>query len=152
MQKFKKILVPVSLSDDSPEIVPYVRNIAEMNDAEIHLLFVARTFDSITSFYIPERSMKQFKDESVQRAQKKLDEFAKAFFKDYPLCKTKVALGDTVEQILKCIKSEEIDLVVVGGRGKKDLNRLVFGSLAKELIDMSSATVLSVNAERISIN
>ena len=152
MQKFKKILVPVSLYKDSSEVVPYVRNIAEMNDAEIHLLFVARNLDRISGFYVPERSMKQFEDESVQKAQKKLEEFAKVFFEDYPPCKTKVAFGDTVEQILKCIESEEIDLVVVGGRGRKDINRLIFGSVAKELIDMSSAPVLSVNADRISVN
>ena len=152
MQKFKKILVPVSLSKDSSEVVPYVRNIAEMNDAEIHLLFVARNLDRISGFYIPERSMKQFEDESVQGAQKKLNEFAEDFFKDYPACKTKVALGDTLEQIVKCIKSEDFDLVIVGGRSRKDLNRLIFGSVTKELIDMSSAPVLAVNADRISAN
>jgi nucleotide-binding universal stress UspA family protein len=152
MQKFKKILVPVSLSKESPEVVPYVRNIAEMCDAEIHLLFVARNLDSISSFYVPERSMKQFEDESVQGAQKRLNEFAEDFFKDYPVCKTRVVVGDTVKQIVKCINSEDFDLVIVGSRGRKDINRLIFGSVAKEVIDMSSAPVLTVNADRISVN
>lgn len=53
MHHFKKILFPVDLSEASPKIVPYVREMAAKFNAEVHLLFVARILQHFTSIYVP---------------------------------------------------------------------------------------------------
>ena len=51
MQFCKKIMFPVDLSEVSPKIAPYVREMAAKFDAEVHLLFVARILLHFTSIY-----------------------------------------------------------------------------------------------------
>ena len=48
MHDFRKILFPVDLSAISPKVVPYVREMAAKFDAEVHLLFVARSLAYLT--------------------------------------------------------------------------------------------------------
>jgi len=57
MQAFKQILFPVDLSEVSPKVVPYVREMAEKFEAEVHLLFVARILQHFTSIYVPHPSI-----------------------------------------------------------------------------------------------
>lgn len=74
MEFFKKILFPVDLSEVSPKIAPYVREMTARFDAEIHLLFVARILQHFTSIYVPHPSVGKFEAEIVEGAERKLQD------------------------------------------------------------------------------
>jgi nucleotide-binding universal stress UspA family protein len=147
MQAFKQILFPVDLSEVSPKIAPYVIEMAEKFDAEIHLLFVARILQHFTSIYVPHPSVNKFETEVIEGAEKKLQEFMEEYFKDVP-CKAKVMLGDPAEETLNYVRSEGIDLVIMGTHGRKGLEHILFGSVAERVVKQSPVPVLTVNPYR----
>ena len=144
MHHFKKILFPVDLSEASPKIAPYVLEMAAKFDAEIHLLFVARILQHFTSIYVPHPSVNKFEAEIVKGAEKRLQEFTEEYFKDVP-CKARVVLGDAAQETLNYVRSEGIDLIVMGTHGRKGLEHILFGSVAERVVKKSPVPVLTVN-------
>lgn len=144
MQFATKILFPVDLSEVSPRIAPYVKEVASKFGAEVHLLFVARILQHFTSIYVPHPSVKNFEGEIIKGAEKKLDEFVKEHFRGVSP-RAKVVLGDAAEEILNYLRSEDIDLVIMGTHGRKGLEKIVFGSVAERVVQKSPVPVLTIN-------
>ena len=147
MQFFKKILFPVDLSEVSPKIVPYVKDMALWFNAEVHLLFVARILQHFTSIYVPHPSIMNFEGEITRGAEKKLQEFVKEHFENGS-CTARVVLGDPAEEILSYAESEGIDLIIIGTHGRKGIERIFFGSVAERVVKKSQVPVLTVNPYR----
>ena len=148
MREIKKILFPVDLSEVSSKLAPDVIAMGQKFGAEIHLFFVAGSFEKFTTFYIPHPSLQNFGDEVLKGGQKKLKEFVEEFFSAYPKLKTVVVQGDPAEEILKYNASEKIDLVIMGTHGRKGLDRILFGSVANQVVQNSPAPVLTINPYR----
>ena len=147
MQLFRKILFPVDLSEVSPKLVPYVKEMAAKFDAEVHLLFVARILQHFTSIYVPHPSIMNFEGEITRGAEKRLQEFVKEHFKNSS-CAARVVLGDPAEEILNYLQSEGIDLIIIGTHGRKGLEHIIFGSVAERVVKKSLVPVLTVNPYR----
>jgi nucleotide-binding universal stress UspA family protein len=145
MKDFKKILFPVDLSQISVKIVPFLQSLATKYGARIHLIFVARVFDYLTSMYVPHPSVSQFEKEVLEGAEKRLYEFAEENFREFPGTKTQVVAGDPSEEILNYVKAQGIDLVVMGTHGRKGLDKVIFGSVAERVVKTSPVPVMVVN-------
>jgi nucleotide-binding universal stress UspA family protein len=144
MQHFKKILFPVDLSEVSPKLVPYVKEMAVTFGAEVHLLFVARILQHFTSIYVPHPSVNKFEAEMVKGAEKRLQEFVDEHFRD-DSAKAQVVLGDPAAEILNYAQAEGIDLIIIGTHGRKGLEHIIFGSVAERVVKKSLVPVLTVN-------
>ena len=149
MKKFKKILFPIDFSEVSPKIVPYVITMADKLDAEVHLIFVVRKLEHYRSIADSLVSVESFENEIVLGSEKKMEEFVEEFFKSIFRPKTKILIGDITEEILTYIKSEEIDLVIIGTHGRKGMDRIIFGSVAERVIKSAPVPVLSVNPYQV---
>ncbi|MCF8061319.1 MAG: universal stress protein [Deltaproteobacteria bacterium] len=154
MKPVKKLLFPVDLSEVSPRIAPWVLDLANTFDAEVHLVFVARRFEQFSTVYVSPRSIEAFEQEISQGAERGLEEFVKAHFesKGFTRCVRRVVLGDAAEEILDYIRAENIDLVVMGTHGRKGLERVLFGSVADHVVKMSTVPVLTVNPYRVDLS
>ena len=150
MKEFKKILFPVDLSEVSAKIAPYVSHVVEKFEAEIYLLFVVRQFRYYADAYIDAETVQDFESKAVAGAEDKIDAFAETHFKGNSACMTKIVLGDAAEEILKYVKDEKIDLVIMGTHGRKGLDRILFGSVAERVIKTATVPVMSINPYRIS--
>ncbi|MBW2060484.1 MAG: universal stress protein [Deltaproteobacteria bacterium] len=149
MTKFNKILFPVDLSEASAHIVSYVQDMADKFEAEIHVVFVAHVTGYYVSIDMPYAYMSDFESEIVKGAEKKLEEFIAASFKDYPV-KVKVVSGYPAEEILKYAQSQDIDLIIMGTHGRRMIKRIVFGSVANHVVQKSPIPVLTINPYRMS--
>ena len=149
MKTFRKILFPVDFSEVSPKIVPWVITVTKKFEAELHLLFVARSFKYYDNMSVPLLSIQTIEHDIIEGGEKQIEEFAQTYCGDCPTCNTRVALGDPAEEILKFIRSEGIDLVIMGTHGRKGLDRILFGSVANRVIKMSPVPVMSINPYRI---
>lgn len=144
MKFAKKILFPADLSEVSPKIAPYVKEVASKFSAEVHIVFVARILQHFTSIYVPHPSVRNFEAEIVKGAEKKLGEFVEEHFQGVSP-KAKVVLGDAAEEILNYTRSEGIDLIIMGTHGRKGLEKIVFGSVAERVVQKSPVPVLTIN-------
>jgi nucleotide-binding universal stress UspA family protein len=145
MKKFKKILFPIDFSEVSPEIVPYVISMADKLNAEVHIIFVVRLLENYRSIFVSHVAVENFEMEIVLGAETKMDEFVEEFFKSIIRPKTKILIGDIVEEIIKYIKAKGIDLVIIGTHGRKGMDRIILGSIADRVIKSAPVPVLSVN-------
>jgi nucleotide-binding universal stress UspA family protein len=148
MKAISKILFPVDLSEVSSKLAPDAIAFAQKFNAELHLLLVAGSFEKWKTFYVPHPSLTTFGAEVLKGGQQKLKEFVEEFFAEFPKLKTAVVQGDPAEVILKYIASEKVDLVIMGTHGRKGLDRILFGSVANEVVKNSPAPVLTINPYR----
>jgi nucleotide-binding universal stress UspA family protein len=144
MQYFKKILFPVDLSEVSPKLVPYVKEMGATFGAEVHLLFVARILQHFASIYVPHPSIMNFEGEITRGAEKRLQEFVEEHFGS-DSCTARVVLGDPAEEIINYAQAEGIDLIIIGTHGRKGLEHIIFGSVAERVVKKSQVPVLTVN-------
>ena len=149
MKDFKKILFPMDLSESSEKIVPYVQIVAKKFQAKIHILFVARVFEHLANIYVPYPSISQFEDEIIEGAQKRLYELIDEHFKEFPNAKGAIVSGDASEEIINYVKTNGIDLVIMGTHGRKGLNEVFFGSVSDRVVKTSPVPVMVVNPHRV---
>ena len=149
MKEIKKILFPIDLSETSEKIVPYVTTMAEKFDAQIHLLFVVRILSYFVSIYVPHPSIDQFENQIGEGAKKRLKEFKEEHFSKFNVIEPVVISGDASEEILKYIKTENIDLLIMGTHGRKGLDKVIFGSVADRVSKLATVPVLLINPYRI---
>ena len=148
MKEFKRILFPIDFSEVSPEIVPYVISMADKLNAEVHIIFVVRRLESCRRIFGSHAAVENFEIEIVLGAETKMDEFVEEFFKSVIRPKTKVLIGDIAEEIIKYIKANGINLVIIGTHGRKGMDRIILGSIADRVIKSAPVPVMNVNPYR----
>ncbi len=151
MEGFKKILYPIALTDISRVVAPYVVTMAKQFDAEVHLLHVLRRFDWFVDTYVsdpPEPDFKRiasdFENQVLTQAKQKLDGFIKAHFKDVRIGKADVVSGTNYKQIMQYVKSEQIDLIIMGTG--TTLQKVMFGAVAEKVSRLSSVPVMLIKS------
>jgi nucleotide-binding universal stress UspA family protein len=126
------------------------KKVVKLGEEEIDLLMTMghqignRILQHFTSIYVPHPSVKNFEAEIVKGAEKKLEEFVEEHFQGVSP-KAQVILGDAAEEILNYVRSEGIDLVIMGTHGRKGLEKIVFGSVAERVVKKSPVPVLTIN-------
>jgi nucleotide-binding universal stress UspA family protein len=147
MPIIKKILFPVDLSEASPQVVPYVREIAAGLKAEVHVLFVARVMVKYSKLEVPAVYISQFEEEIVKGAERKMEEFLKDHFSDLPVT-ARVISGEPAEEILNYAAGQGMDMIIMGTHGRKMVERIVFGSVATHVVQQAHVPVLTVKPYR----
>ena len=149
MVEIKRILYPSDFSGCSFLVLPYVRSVAAKYDAEIYLLYVARNLHLYTSSRKQPTSSSTLVEKTLKELEMMLDKFCAEHLLDCPNFKCIVAVGDPGEEIVKTVKKENIDLVVMGTHGRRGLEHTLFGTVAKYVVMHSKAPVLIVNPYRV---
>ncbi|MCK8603036.1 universal stress protein [Desulfoferrobacter suflitae] len=150
MKEFRKILCPIDLSEVSVKIIPYVTTLAGKFNSQVHILFVVSSMEHYAAFYIPHPALHEFEEELVKGARQKLQEFTAEQFKEWPAAKVEVLRGDPAEEIIKYAESAGIDLIVMGTHGRKGLEKVIFGSVADQVVKKSAVPVMTINPHRAS--
>lgn len=146
---YKKILIPTDGSEYSEKAGEYAIWVANQSFSQIMVLNV---IDTSYLRSIPQKDLElsledQFKAEgnmAVQKFSKKLEESECNGKCKNILFNTLIKKGKPADEILKTIKEEEIDLVVIGASGKHGLNRLYPGSVTESVVRSAICPVLVV--------
>jgi len=150
MVEIKKILFPIDLTDNSSKVFPYVLSVSKKYGSEICLLHVVEDFAKWGGeMYIPPLPLEQYREDALNGAEEALKEVCEAQLQGYPSFQKKIAYGDPAREILNAIESEGIDLVVMGTHGRKGLEHVLFGSVARNVVRRSSVPVLTVNPYKV---
>ena len=149
MIEIKKILFPLDLTENSSKILPYVLSVSEKYNSQIYLLHVVQDLNKWGKLYVPHPSMDKFQEEAIKNAKKAMDKICENQLQSCPNFQKRVVSGDTVDEILKIIESESIDLLIMGTHGRKGLEHVIFGSVAENVIKKSPVPVLSINPYKL---
>lgn len=147
----RTILWPTDLSKNSIKAAKNVESLAETYKAKVILLYVGVDLMSHTGVYgepTPEH-LKHFQQWETGHAKKKLESVCQKELKACPALEVRLVQGDAATEIIKAIKKEKADMVVITthGRGADNVDQVSaeFGSVAKKVIANSPVPVHLVN-------
>ena len=145
----KKILFPLDLTENSSKVLPYVLSISEKYNSLVYLLHVVQDLNKWGKLYVPHPSMDKFQNEAIEGAKKAMDKICEKELQSCPNFQKRVVSGDAVDEILKVIESEGIDLLIMGTHGRKGLEHVIFGSVAENVVKKSPVPVLTINPYKL---
>ncbi len=145
MTNFKKIMVPIDFSENSPKVLQSAVEVAEKFEAALSVVFVVQSFEDYSGFFVPHMPISQFEQEMVDSAEKKMESFlAENLNSDVPY-NSAVLQGDVAEKIIEYAEKNDISMIVMGTHGYKGLEKVLFGSIAEKVVKTSPCPVLTVN-------
>ena len=143
-----RILCATDFSPPAQQAQNYASTLAEKLWAELHLLHVVVEPLPLPgpkgSWILPEAVLPSL----IQKAELELATHTEAIAlttDSRPICT--VMVGYPIEQILKYVKDNEIDLIAVGTQGHTGLSRLLLGSVAEKIVRLATCPVLTVHPE-----
>ena len=144
MNAIKKILCPVDFLQHSPMVAEYAAMLAKTFDAEVEVLYVSLVLSDMGGHHEAEPAqIKAIENDLYASSGINMETFINQHFAGVRVT-GKVELGEPTDMVIKRIKESGADLVVMGTHGRRGLNRLVFGSVAQRVVQMSPVPVLTV--------
>lgn len=145
MTEFKKIMVPIDFSENSPKVLRTATDVAEKFGATLSIVFVVQSFEDYSGFFVPHMPISQFEDEMVQGAETKMASFLTENFKSDLPHSTMVLKGDVAEELVEYASQNEIAMIIMGTHGYKGLEKVLFGSVAEKVVKTAPCPVLTIN-------
>ena len=149
MVEIKNVLFPCDFTENSAKVFPYVQEVSEKWGCSVVLFHVVEGLSKWAFGYVPHLSLDTFQNEAAEGAQRAMEGFCEKHLQGCPSFQRKIVSGDPVEEILKVIDSDAIDLVVMGTHGRKGLEHTIFGSVAGNVVRRAPVPVLVVNPNRL---
>ena len=132
---YKKILVPLDGSKLAETSLPYAEELARKIGSQITLISVL-LFGSESD-----------KDQYHHLHQFYIQEMAKSMKRKAIKVKSVIATGDPAEQIVDYADKQNIDLIIMGTRGRSALKRWVLGSVADKVMSATSCPVAYISSK-----
>jgi nucleotide-binding universal stress UspA family protein len=147
--ELKRILLPMDGSQFSETSVPYAQSVMGGTDAEIVLLTVAEppSVPSDRSANI-KPSWEEYRDALVAEVKEQATVYLERVRTTFADEKTKVKLliemGKPAESIMKAAGREQVHLIALSSHGRTGAERVLYGSVARRLIDESGIPLLLI--------
>lgn len=154
MKKINRVMACFDFSDYSRYTVEYALELTRGKPIEILLFNVVNAKDveavRTASKYYPEAiDVDRYVEEALADRYKRLGEvIAEHFSADAAKIKSLVHVGIPFEEIINVVETENIDLVLMGNKGRSNLSRTLFGSNAEKVFRHSPVPVLSVRGDK----
>lgn len=138
--QIRKVLLPVDGSASSDRAVNYAMGFCELVGAEAVLLHAHRA--------APQTLGKPNFDEAAERLDSESREVLRPYEEAMTLAGVNYAArivgGPTAEVIFDVAQSEGCDLIIMGSRGKSELEGLVVGSVTHKVLHLAPCPVLVI--------
>ena len=142
-----KVLWPTDFSSSAEKALPYVTDLTQKYGAEIHVLYVIEDIAHHDGWYgeFDKTHIDKLMEWADKSAKKRLDQVCEKYLKSCPLYIKHIAVGDPAQEILKLIKEENVDMVVMASHGAKGNFR--FGSVTEKVLKNSPVPVTTIPIE-----
>jgi nucleotide-binding universal stress UspA family protein len=143
--KIKKILWATDGSKESDSALRYATFLAEKLGAEIVCLFVSEISFPITNLYpIPEDIIIEIAEKTENKFENKFKRLSKRLKKNGINSTYKIIRDNTRRGIIKTLRTDGCDLIIMGKHGRGFFEKLVLGSNTAKVIKSSPVPVLSI--------
>ena len=140
---FAHVLCPVDFSDSSIAALRFAFSLAQESDARLTLLHVFEwPSDEASARRVIETS--EFHRQWEAEARHQLEDLIPADVRNWCAPDPKLAFGKAYQQILSLAASEQVDLIVMGVRGRNALDLMLFGSTTNQVVRQASCPVLTL--------
>ena len=141
---FQKILMPLDFSEYTDEIVNVAVQLAKKFGSTLHLLHVIPNMDYFTPYesFLSAESLVKIQRDIEKEVEKDMDAIAKKIA-DVPTKKV-IHTGVAFVEIVDYVRTEKIDLVVMGTHGRGGLEHILLGSVAEKVVRRTPCPVLTI--------
>ena len=151
MRNFSKILVAIDGSEISMKAAVYTIDIVKKNKSHLIALTVLEisTPRRISSSFItaPTYGLKEL-EEKRKEAQQWLDKFKKLAAKENNVKLKSEIIEDPISRVGSAIvtyaERENVDLIVIGSRGRTGFKKMLLGSVASDVVTYAHCPVMIV--------
>jgi nucleotide-binding universal stress UspA family protein len=140
---YNEVLIPTDGSRGMKYVTEHALALAEVCEATVHILYVV---DKTAYATIPDETRERVREAlegDGQSATKSIAE--QAFDRDLSVHQ-EIRWGDPTVAIISYAVENDIDLIVMGTRGKTGFERYLLGSVAEKVVRVSPIPVLTVHA------
>lgn len=150
MNKIKKIIACIDLSEYSKMTLEYALELTEGIEAEV-VVFNAinqrdlKSIETVGRYYPDKINVDSYTKDLKEDRHQRLRQFIKNnFFDQKSKVSIRIDIGVPYECILKASEDENADLIVMANKGRGNLSRVLFGSAAEKVFRHSRVPVFSV--------
>ena len=156
MKPFRKILVACDLSKYTPQVMQYAVGVAEGSGAKLILANIINKRDVeaieqavhrsllIQKDAFPEAFIREHRNEREAALQALIAESGRPDL----VLKTVVSTGVPVQELINIVEVEQVDLVVMGTRGRTNLASVLLGATAEKMFRLCPVPILSVRLNK----
>lgn len=144
MSFIKKILIPTDGSEYSRYATEYATKLSRELKADLVLASVVDVRYDMYDAYSEVHSVVQIEEIIREQVTKSLDQRAAELEENGYKVKKILKVGDVIHELVEIIKSEAIDLVVIGSHGRKGFSHFLLGSTTEKLVRSAPCPVLTV--------
>ncbi|MEJ2167201.1 MAG: universal stress protein [Desulfobacterales bacterium] len=148
MKKVNKILVACDLSNYSIQAVEYAADMAESVDAELVIVNVINQRDlemvEKVSQHTDKITVSNYIRETRENRSEEIAKVLAASNRDPASYRTVFRTGVPFREILAAIEEEKADLLVMGTKGRTDLEDVLFGTTAQKMFRRCPIPLLSI--------
>lgn len=143
---YKRILVPLDGTKNSEAILPQVKSLAKQCGATIILLEVLESLPPHAVVIEPDL-INQGISQRASQVRQYVHDIEEQLRQEGCDVEAVVKHGTVVETILSVAQEAGIDLIAMASHGYTGLKRLIYGSVAGEILHRSRAPLLVLHAE-----
>lgn len=166
-EHYKKILIPTDGSKDAMYAAQFGMSIARRYNAEVYVCTIIDSKEKIIKRHVttldevrrgrvlgetltyPESIIRRMRQLLLDDAARIADDVRKMAEKKRVTADIIVKDGKTASEILKIVKNQKIDLVVLGSTGKSLISLMGVGSISEKVASTARCSVLVVRGSRI---
>lgn len=157
MDAMKRIMVAVGFNGYAEELLKFAIRMAEGLSAELLIVNIIHSRDVEAVGTIAAMGYDVDSEHYVSNIKKErqqaLDEILKKNSHSVEKVRTIIKTGNPTEELLKLALNEDIDLIIMGIKGRTELTHMLVGSVAEKVFRRSPVPILSYrdekNAERL---
>ena len=138
--ELKKILVPVDGSEYSMRAAGYAADMAKFMDSEILLLHCHKSFPVV----LGEPYFQKAIDKILKKSNELLDPYRKVLQDAGATFIDRILEGPAAHAICEVASIEKIDMIIMGCRGRNDLEGLLLGSCTHRVLKTAPCPVLVI--------
>ncbi len=152
MKKVDKILVAIAFSEYARGIFDYAAGLAIKLDATLVAVSIINSRDVEAVATITAMGYEVDEAHFLEKIETERRQILKTFVADSDIPPERVKIifkvGNPIDELLKTIILEEVDMVVMGTKGRTDLEHLLVGSVAEKLFRYSPVPVVSFRDQK----
>jgi nucleotide-binding universal stress UspA family protein len=147
-----QILVPLDQNEKAEMALPTAFELARALNASLNLIKVNLPVENMIyseagAFALSAEVIEKREEQEKLAAEVYLGEVKKLAYKEGVTTLTQVLIGDPAEEIMRYADTVQPDLIIIATHARGELGRLIFGSVANQILQTTRLTIMMVPME-----